>query len=1210
MLSTERRAGECERDGCPKGSSQVYYCIDCATRLCKPCWPLYQPHTNNRKGRDGLEHERTQHQIFTKLRGILEPDYDEEQLEELLGDDLSTTWFGVRRNKNGQPLFVDYDTFSTVTSGPSSTIDRTKRYPQLASFVGQTNAGKSTLIKMLIRRGKEEQLNASLSYPTPIAGSNLHAHTPTSADVHLYVDPVLHHDRTPLLYADCEGFEGGEKPPLGAFDHRASATNGHIQCDRLSPGRPRLLQWANGDEKRSRSYAVRHLYPRILYTFSDVVVFVLRDSKTFETTALRLLLEWGKASLETSVNQPTLPHAIIALNNTEIGVSSDEWDVSKATESLLRANEDCLDALNGQRDFIKVAKDWRSKGREIDNVLDLICCYYSTFTVVRIPTKGRYQLLEEQIWKLHEVISNACDSSFQAKLKARMLLHADELDIYLQSAYTHFALPSGLVDPFNFMKVSLKHNPIPTDFKGHILQLALSIRSRFPAMKSERIFHLLGDLVASCIMLDCTRHRKGRPQDMFAEYQDSCSEALEEFCDLYTPCEYKCGKEVCVNVASAHLPKGHQNTKGKWIGDGRFRSKIQPERFWPIWRDEIRKALVEFDNELQSVSSDDAKTVSAEELLNDIHSKRMTRLYDALGSADKFISHTTCLCCLIQAPLHTLPCGHTLCSRCVRSYGVAVRGSSKSSSVLDMEFCPLHSELDIWPSPYYVRFKPEHAGVRLLSLDGGGMRGIVELEVLRAVQKQLGDHIPIQAFFDLIVGTSTGGIIALGFGVKNWSIKQCTETFLNLCDKAFSKRKLQSISFLRHFVTLRHASKYETTPLREVLKDIFGDQPLFGSDGKATTAPAPKVAVTATDGSGKRAIVIANYNRRDDVRKKQRKLYYDFLRPDDPNLELQIWEAAAATSAAPSYFKPFIHEPTERTYLDGALYHNNPVRLVRSEAQLLWPDVANEHPDILLSIGTGQERRGTKSHDPLYDYEISQSKHRWDSRVLVASTRFDNILHAENAWLDFCEIATTDENAFRYVRINPELSNAPSLDDVAQIKGVQTATRNALERPENRARVKRVAHMLVASSFYYERTNVPRNVYNGYACTGKICCRFEDESDELRAFGDYLRKLQTKDFQLKFEIENVTEQRVVEIVELSTLVISHMRDIASFSLPAPAIHVRDKNEKIGISLLLPGRSPTSERYMISGFPRAIMTEDRVLGKLCTVQIGKSGHLLI
>lgn len=153
---------------------------------------------------------------------------------------------------------------------------------------------------MLIRRGKEKQLKASLPYPTPIAGSKLHAHTPTSADVHLYADPELHHDRTPLLYADCEGFDGGEKPPLGAFEHRISATNDDIRYDRLSPGRTRPLDWANADEKRSRSYAVKHLYPRILYTFSDVVVFVLRDSKSVHPNPTRQFPALANPLLEPS----------------------------------------------------------------------------------------------------------------------------------------------------------------------------------------------------------------------------------------------------------------------------------------------------------------------------------------------------------------------------------------------------------------------------------------------------------------------------------------------------------------------------------------------------------------------------------------------------------------------------------------------------------------------------------------------------------------------------------------------------------------------------------------------------------------------------------------------------------------------------------------------------------------------------------------------
>lgn len=233
------------------------------------------------------------------------------------------------------------------------------------------------------------------------------------------------------------------------------------------------------------------------------------DDRTFEATALRPLLEWGAASLEKSVNQPTLPHAIIALNTTELGISNEEWEVRFATDSLLEANKDCLDRLNGHPFFYQLADQWKARGRTINTILDLIHCYYSTFKVVRIPVKGRYQLLHDQVFKLHEMIAESCDLSFETKQKARMLSTSDELNVYIQSAFDHFA--KTLETPFNFVEVSLKNNPIPDDFGGHILQLAIAVQSRGRRRKSSWIFEKLHYLVASSVMLDCVRHRKGWP---------------------------------------------------------------------------------------------------------------------------------------------------------------------------------------------------------------------------------------------------------------------------------------------------------------------------------------------------------------------------------------------------------------------------------------------------------------------------------------------------------------------------------------------------------------------------------------------------------------------------------------------------------------------------------------------------------------------------
>jgi GTPase SAR1 family protein len=144
----------------------------------------------------------------------------------------------------------------------------------LASFIGQTNAGKSTLIKMLIDHAETQSNPASrLSYASPVVGSSIHSRSPTSADVHLYADPTAYSSSKPLFYADAEGLDAGEETPIGAPTRRKS------KLHRTRGGGKRILEWALTAEQRERHYIVSELYPRLLYTFSDLVVFVLRNEK-------------------------------------------------------------------------------------------------------------------------------------------------------------------------------------------------------------------------------------------------------------------------------------------------------------------------------------------------------------------------------------------------------------------------------------------------------------------------------------------------------------------------------------------------------------------------------------------------------------------------------------------------------------------------------------------------------------------------------------------------------------------------------------------------------------------------------------------------------------------------------------------------------------------------------------------------------------------
>jgi hypothetical protein len=140
---------------------------------------------------------------------------------------------------------------------------------------------------------KENILNVPVSerFPSPVSG-NINDNVPTSGDVHLYSDPASYHSTMPMLYADCEGLDGGENVPRGArYKHRDNGTNPQrTPVSRLDskPGditrrgahsSQRDIAWATTPETRKREYAVTQLYPRLLYTFSDVVVFVLRNPK-------------------------------------------------------------------------------------------------------------------------------------------------------------------------------------------------------------------------------------------------------------------------------------------------------------------------------------------------------------------------------------------------------------------------------------------------------------------------------------------------------------------------------------------------------------------------------------------------------------------------------------------------------------------------------------------------------------------------------------------------------------------------------------------------------------------------------------------------------------------------------------------------------------------------------------------------------------------
>lgn len=1210
--SSENAVGEEDFELCcddaKNGNLQCHFCWPCNVVFCDDCWPRERAHKRRPQMTGGVPHEPTDPAVAKKIRSALEPSLTDKQQAMLHVKDEDTSWFGASKDEQDDMVFQDYGRYANLMA-ENSARQRAVRYPAFVSFVGQTGAGKSTLIRLLI----ELYSSTDKRLQVPVVGSTKHSDTPTSGDVHLYCDPKTSDGKHPVLYADCEGLDGGEREPMGAKSRNKS---GRVEPDiehqkkneaqrtervrRSHSNSERVIAWATTERRRSRDYIVRNLYPRLLYTFSDVVVFVMKNPRVIEVV-IEQLIRWAAAAFETSSNQPVLPHAIIVLNASENGTDPDLWDVDNSTAALMQSVHQALQQNHTLREF---AEFWRKRERSIESIESLMLSYYSNVRVVRVPGRDRPNLIFTQLQRLYKEIATACEQARASKHKVRMLLNSDDLQPYLQYAFDHFC--RGLDFPFDFVQASFTHNPIPSDFGGNILKLAINIMEVWKdKLDGPRIFKELSYVVASCIMLDSARHRTlGPAEKVFPEYIDHCDDALEDFCNRHWPCEYTSvrGTGRCVNVKVGHTTKGHQLRSAQVIAVGDYQSSFTPQEYRVVFRDDIYTALAKLLELLQEATSESSH-LELEQAAKIHRDSVLRNFFNHLGGPTEFISHTACFSCLISTPEHPLPCGHVLCTPCVQAYG-----TPHGRTIIDMNYCPLHGNdaKSYFDFSRPISIKPPGAGVRVLSLDGGGVRAIIELTILQQIERAFGVELPIQAFFDLIVGTGTGGLVALALGTQAWSVQKCIKKFGELCDSAFTKRKGSGLPGIDFLVSASNHSRYGSKRLESTLQAHYGEEYLFGGlkqspDVLPANGRFTKVAVTTTTTNGTVAL-LANYNRVD----TDDDTPYRFYRSEKSHTEIKAWEAARATSAAARIFKPFGHEPSGQIFQDGGIYYNNPIDIAMQEKKLLWPDVAEAHPDIVLSVGTGynvQSSRQLPSPARISRW-IPVSRVKRLARVSI--DQFQSTLNSEETWRNFMQRNGPPERLKnRYVRLNlPLRDDPPKLDEVLSMAELQEMTRSSCTR--RRDEIKSIADRLLATSFYFELKSdtVIEHEDHSIVLTGNILCRFPPGSKEIQTLGEAFRKRSADAYKQQSADHNpyfVIEERPQEGEALKTVigprVVEKMMRDAYFSFGQVTFELSNRIVETNISLCFADTAPEHVFYPISGFPKCLLEEQlKVLSK--------------
>jgi patatin-like phospholipase/acyl hydrolase len=226
-------------------------------------------------------------------------------------------------------------------------------------------------------------------------------------------------------------------------------------------------------------------------------------------------------------------------------------------------------------------------------------------------------------------------------------------------------------------------------------------------------------------------------------------------------------------------------------------------------------------------------------------------------------------------------------------------------------------------------YEPIGLVIKILSIDGGGIRGIIPAMVLAEIERRT--RKPAAHLFDLVAGTSTGGILALALTIPKTADSPLYTSQQLVAMYEHEGRRIFSRSLLRRLFALDNLTwkKYSSNGINGVLDDYFGEARL-------------RDAVTN--------VLITSY----EIERRFPFFFRSTLARERPDYDFAARDVARATSAAPSYFEPMkILTGTadhHYTLIDGGVFANNPAACALVEARTAVP-AADSY--LVVSLGTG-----------------------------------------------------------------------------------------------------------------------------------------------------------------------------------------------------------------------------------------------------------------
>jgi len=305
---------------------------------------------------------------------------------------------------------------------------------------------------------------------------------------------------------------------------------------------------------------------------------------------------------------------------------------------------------------------------------------------------------------------------------------------------------------------------------------------------------------------------------------------------------------------------------------------------------------------------------------------------------------------------------------------------------------------------------------RILSIDGGGIKGIIPGKVLVQLEKEIraqyGSDKSISDYFDLIAGTSTGGILALGLCVpgennsQKYNANDLLDIYVERGDEIFD------ISIWKSIVSIGglNDEKYDADELEDAMKDYFGDLLL-----SEVIKPC----------------LITSY----DIKRRKTHFFRKIAASKNDRDNYLVRDVARATSAAPTYFETArVKSKTNITYplIDGGLFANNPTMCAYAEARKIH-EISGSNDMTILSLGTGESKKS---------YPYSEAKD-WGAASWIKPV-IDIMSSAVSETTDFQlqQIFSSSDRPNHYLRIQTTIPSwcSPDMDNASSenIQGLQS----------------------------------------------------------------------------------------------------------------------------------------------------------------------------